>query len=85
MKVEICPLYDCCINKKQLEYCRLCDEFPCKIFTDFYDPSLNEEKAEKAILARKTSLQREKKLERKSSLRREKLARNKMNIYGGVY
>lgn len=52
MKVEICSLYDCCINKKQLEYCGLCDELPCKTFTSFYDPSFSPEEAGKSILAR---------------------------------
>ena len=48
MKVEVCPLYDCCVNKKRLEHCSLCDEFPCETFVGLRDPSLNEEEAEEA-------------------------------------
>jgi len=62
MKVEICPMYDCCINKKQLEHCGLCNEFPCKTFTGFYDPSLSEEEAKKAVLARQNELVRRKEI-----------------------
>lgn len=62
MKVEICPLYDCCINKKHLEHCGLCDEFPCKVFTGFYDPSLSEEEAKRSILARQNELLRRKEI-----------------------
>ena len=56
MKVEICPLYDCCVNKKKLEHCGLCDELPCKIFNELRDPSLNDEEAEKALIARQNDL-----------------------------
>ena len=52
MKIECCPLYDCCINNKQLEHCGLCDELPCKTFLEFYDPALNPQEAKKSILER---------------------------------
>ena len=60
MKVEVCPLYDCCINKKQLEHCGLCDEFPCETFTGLRDPSLSEEEAEEALRTRQNDLLRRK-------------------------
>lgn len=61
MKVEICPIYDCCINKKQLEHCGLCDELPCEIFK-LYDPSLTEEEGEKLILTRQNEVLRRKEI-----------------------
>jgi len=62
MKVEVCPLYDCCINKKRLEHCGLCDELPCKTFTGFYEPSLSEEEGKKAVLGRQKELLRRKEI-----------------------
>jgi hypothetical protein len=56
MKVETCPLYDCCINKKQLEHCGLCDDLPCETFTNFHDPSLSQEEAKQAVLNRQNEL-----------------------------
>ena len=56
MKVETCPLYDCCINKKQLEHCGLCEELPCETFNKFHDPSLSPEEAKQAVLKRQNEL-----------------------------
>jgi hypothetical protein len=56
MKGKICPIYDCCINQKQLEHCGICDEFPCETFTTLRDPSLNSEEAEKALINRQKGL-----------------------------
>lgn len=60
--VEVCPLYGCCVNQKQLEHCGLCDEFPCKTFTSLRDPSLSEEDAEKALINRQEGLIRRRKI-----------------------
>lgn len=60
MNVEVCPLYDCCVNKRQLEHCGLCDEFPCSTFTELRDPSLSEEEAKKSLIARQDDLLRRK-------------------------
>ena len=54
--VEVCPLYDCSVNKHNLEHCGLCDEFPCKLFLEMRDPSLSDEHAEKALQDRKNEL-----------------------------
>lgn len=62
MKIEVCPLYDCCINEKQMEHCGLCDEFPCETFTELRDPSLSEEEAKEALLARQNGLVRRKEI-----------------------
>jgi len=56
IKDKICPLYNCCINQKQLEHCGLCNEFPCETFTELHDPSLGEEEARQALLARQNEL-----------------------------
>ena len=56
MKIEVCPLYGCCIDKKHLEHCGLCSELPCETFNKFHDPSLSPEEAEQAVLARKNEL-----------------------------
>ncbi|HAV42720.1 TPA: hypothetical protein DCX15_01705 [bacterium] len=60
MNVEVCPFYDCCINRKQIEHCGLCDEFPCRTFMELYDPSLSEEEAKKQVQERQEALLRRK-------------------------
>jgi hypothetical protein len=52
----ICPLYDCCINRKRLEHCGLCRELPCQLFNSFHDPALSSEEAGKAVLLRQNDL-----------------------------
>ena len=54
--VEVCPLYDCCSNMKQLEHCGMCTDFPCEIFSSLRDPSLSDEDAEQALTKRKREL-----------------------------
>ena len=49
MKIDVCPLYSCCVNEKHLEHCGLCGELPCDMFLKFYDPALTEEEAEKSV------------------------------------
>lgn len=62
MKIEVCPLYDCCINKKQLEHCGMCDELPCETFKAFHDPALSEKEAKKVVLVRQNELLKRKKI-----------------------
>ena len=62
MKVEVCPLHDCCTNRRHLEHCGLCDEFPCTAFTELRDPSLNDEEAKKALLARRNEIRKRKEI-----------------------
>ena len=52
INVESCPLYNCCVNTKQLEHCGVCNELPCKTFSELRDPSLSDKEAQKALLAR---------------------------------
>ena len=56
MKVESCPLYNCCVNTKQLEHCGLCSELPCKTFNELRDPSLRDEEADEALFVRENDL-----------------------------
>ena len=51
-----CDLYECCVKKKKLEHCGLCEEFPCKLFINHNDPSLSKEEAEKANKERQEKL-----------------------------
>ncbi|UCH43425.1 MAG: DUF3795 domain-containing protein [Dehalococcoidales bacterium] len=53
---EACPLYDCCVNKEQLEHCGLCGEFPCEKFASLRDPSMSDEEAEKSLRQRQKDL-----------------------------
>ncbi len=56
MKVESCPLYNCCVDTKQLEHCGVCNERPCKTFNELRDPSVSNKEAQKALLARQNDL-----------------------------
>ena len=58
MEIEVCPLYDCCVNRKQLEHCGLCSELPCTTFFELRDPSMSEEEAKRSILERQNELVR---------------------------
>ena len=41
--VDVCPLYDCSVNKKGYGSCGECPELPCRIFYDWKDPSMTDE------------------------------------------
>jgi hypothetical protein len=62
MKVEICPLYDCCVNKRTLEHCGHCNEFACEMFNTFCDPNLNPEEARASVISRRQALMRRKEI-----------------------
>jgi hypothetical protein len=53
-----CPLYDCCVIRKKLEHCGLCDDFPCKTFLDLRDPNMSDEEFRKSLVTRHESLKR---------------------------
>jgi hypothetical protein len=50
--MTICNLYDCCINKKQVEHCGLCVEFLCQQFKNTHDTALSPQEVEKELLTR---------------------------------
>ena len=52
----VCPIHDCCCNKKELEHCGLCPDFPCKIFTDLRDPGMSDEEFTESLSSRKCAL-----------------------------
>ncbi len=62
MSVNICPLFDCCVNSKNLEHCGLCNELPCDLFKSFYDPSLSQEEAMKSVASRQNELLKRKEI-----------------------
>jgi len=41
--LEICPIYNCCVNVKQFDHCGQCVELPCDIFFSTKDPSMSDE------------------------------------------
>ena len=41
--VEVCPMYDCPVNKKGYKSCAECPDLPCQIFHDWKDPSMTDE------------------------------------------
>ncbi|MGQ9620752.1 MAG: DUF3795 domain-containing protein [Bacteroidales bacterium] len=43
MPSQVCPLFDCVVNKKGLKSCGECDELPCKLFTEMKDSSVSDE------------------------------------------
>jgi hypothetical protein len=58
--MEICPLYDCSANKKEIEHCGMCNDLPCEIFISLRDPSLSDEEFEKSLAERQENLRRRK-------------------------
>ncbi|MCL1876003.1 MAG: DUF3795 domain-containing protein [Synergistaceae bacterium] len=40
---EVCPMYDCSVNKKGYKTCASCPELPCRIFHDWKDPNITDE------------------------------------------
>ncbi len=52
MKIDICPLYDCAVNKNGIEHCGKCERLPCKLFNEFHDPALSADEAKQAVLDR---------------------------------
>jgi len=41
-------------------YCGFCDGFPCRTFTDLYDPSLGPEEAAESVRSRRDAVLRRK-------------------------
>jgi hypothetical protein len=34
-----CPIWECCVERKELEHCGLCSDFPCSTYLDLKDPN----------------------------------------------
>lgn len=52
----ICPIYDCCINQRQLEHCGVCEELPCGIFLELRDPNMSDEEFRESLDNRQKEL-----------------------------
>lgn len=60
--ITICNLYDCCIEKKKVEHCGLCIEFPCQQFKNTHDPALSPVEVKKELAARCNDLLKRKEI-----------------------
>lgn len=49
---QACAIYECSINRKNLESCGACDYAPCDIWRKTKDPSMSEEEFENSIRER---------------------------------
>jgi hypothetical protein len=47
--LEVCDIYGCVRNQKNLNHCGECDELPCQIFFDWKDPDFTDEEHKKDI------------------------------------
>lgn len=56
----ICPIYDCCMNKKGLSHCGECEDLPCEVFLQLKDPNLSDEAFAASLKDRQTQLLRRK-------------------------
>lgn len=54
----VCPIYDCCTNKKQLEHCGLCEDMPCQIILELRDPDSSDEVFQASLQDRQKNLKR---------------------------
>ncbi len=53
---DVCNLYDCCVNDRDLEHCGMCPDLPCEMFSSSHDPSLTGEQAREDIANRRKTL-----------------------------
>ena len=47
--LDTCPIYNCCVNEKQLKHCGVCSELPCNIYFNTKDPSFSDEEFQQSI------------------------------------
>jgi hypothetical protein len=50
--LEVCDIYDCVRNKKNLKHCGECEDLPCQIFFDWKDPDFTDEEHQEDIKQR---------------------------------
>ena len=60
ISAEVCPIYDCVINKKKYENCGMCSELPCAIWKDLKDPSNSDDEHIESINSRVSNLRNQK-------------------------
>ena len=54
--INVCPMYDCAVNKKGYKTCGECPELPCKTYYDWKDLSMTDEEYIKSINDRVSTL-----------------------------
>ena len=47
--LDVCPIYQCCVNENQYHHCGQCEQLPCEIYFNTKDPSLSEDEHQKSI------------------------------------
>ena len=50
--VEVCPMYDCSVNKMGYKTCGECSALPCQIFYDWKDPSMTDNEHIDSVIER---------------------------------
>lgn len=53
---DVCPVYDCCVNDRNLPHCGKCPDLVCERFTRFKDPDMSDEKAAECLAAMEREL-----------------------------
>lgn len=61
LNIDVCPIYNCCVNQKHLEHCGWCAALPCQIFLELKDPSMNDEEFQESLMKRQNDLLERKK------------------------
>ncbi len=50
--IPVCPLFDCCKNKRGLSHCGLCENIPCRLHYANIDPATSEDEHIEEVQAR---------------------------------
>ncbi|UAL08342.1 MAG: DUF3795 domain-containing protein [Candidatus Methanogranum gryphiswaldense] len=58
VSLNVCPIYGCCRQKKQMDHCGLCKQVPCNIWKEMKDPSWTDEQHQESIDQRLVSLKK---------------------------
>ena len=56
LNVDICPIYDCCVNTKQLKHCGHCEKLLCEKYSQIRDPAFSDEQFNKVNQNRRDDL-----------------------------
>jgi len=62
MQIDACPIHECCRNRKQLEHCGICAQFPCKAFLELRDPNMGNEEFQQSLKTRQATLEKRKEI-----------------------
>ncbi len=53
---EVCPIYDCAVNRKGYDNCGECDDMPCELWRKTRDPDVSEKEHQMGIMERTSRL-----------------------------